>query len=388
MIIPYGKHKIYKQDINQVVKTLKSNFLTQGPLTTEFENKISNYCKSKYSVASNSATSSLHISCLALGLKKGHALWTVPNTFVASANCGLYCGASIDFVDIDKNNLNIDVEKLELKLIKSKKTNTLPKIIVTVHFAGQPTIQEEIYKLSKKYHFKIIEDASHSLGSLRNNERVGNCKYSDITVFSFHPVKMITTIEGGIATTNSKKIYQLLKLYSSHGIQKDKKQFFNKKNHSNYYEMQKLGLNYRMSDVQAALGISQLSKIERFISKRNYLAKLYKKNLSHLPIHFQTILDNNLSSYHLFTINFLEKRHIQSKRKIIDQLNKKKINVGVHYIPVHLHPYYAELGFKPNMFPVAEQHYKSTISLPIFYELKKQQVLYISFILEKILKKL
>lgn len=388
MIIPYGKHKIYKKDITEVVKTLKSNFLTQGPLTTEFENKISDFCKSKYSVASNSATSSLHISCLALGLKKGDALWTVPNTFVASANCGLYCGSNIDFVDIDKNTLNIDIEKLEAKLKKSKKTNTLPKIIVSVHFAGQPTIQEAIYQLSKKFNFKIIEDASHSLGSLRNNERVGNCKYSDITVFSFHPVKMITTIEGGIATTNSKKIYQLLKLYSSHGIQKDKKKFFNKINQSNYYEMQKLGLNYRMSDVQAALGISQLSKIETFIKKRNYIAKLYKKNFSHLPIHFQTILDNNFSSYHLFTINFLEKKHIQSKKKIIDQLNKKKINVGVHYIPVHLHPYYLNLGFKPKMFPVAEQHYKSTISLPIFYELKKQQVLYISFILEKILKKL
>ncbi len=387
MTFPYGKHKIFNSDIKSVIKVLQSNSLTQGPLPLKFESEIAKYCKSKYSVSANSATSCLHISCLALGLKKGDFLWTVPNTFVASANCGIYCGANVDFVDIDKYSLNIDIEKLENKLIIAKKNKKLPKIVVSVHFAGQPTIQEKIYALSKKYKFKIIEDASHSLGSKRNTSITGNCKFSDITVFSFHPVKMITTIEGGVATTNSKTIYKLLKLYSSHGIEKDKKNFVHKKYPSNYYEMQGLGYNYRMNDVQASLGLSQLQKIDKFLIKRNAIAALYKKNLKDLPIRFQKIDKNNYSSYHLFTINFLEKNHIKNKFKLIKKLRNNKINVGVHYIPVHLHPYYCKKGFKNNMFPVSENHFKSTISLPIYYDLNVGQINYISDLLVHLLKK-
>ena len=287
-MFPYSRQSIYKKDILSVVRVLKSDFLTQGPLVNKFEKKILNYVKAKYAVATNSGSSALHIACLALNLKKGDIVWTVPNTFAATANCALLCGAKVDFVDIDKNTWNMCVRSLEKKLQKEK--NKLPKIVIPVHFAGQPTEQKKIWELSKKFKFKIIEDASHSLGAKHFIEPVGSCKWSDITVFSFHPVKIITTGEGGMATTNNKKYSDQMKIFLSNGIVKDSKLFkFKKKNQPWYYEYQKTGFNYRMNEISASIGISQLSRLKGFLKKRNNIAKLYKKILDKLFIRYQKI---------------------------------------------------------------------------------------------------
>ena len=278
--IPYGKQTVTKNDIKAVTEVLQSDFLTQGPKVEEFEIKISSYTKSKYSVAVNSATSALHIACLSLGLKKGDILWTSPNTFVASSNCALHIGAKIDFVDINSEDFNIDIDRLEEKLKHAQKKKCLPKILIPVHLAGQPTIQERIYKLSKKFGFKIIEDASHSIGASRRGEKVGSCRWSDITVFSFHPVKIITTAEGGIATTNNKQLYEKMCLFRSHGITKDKERFISKDFGDWHYEQQDLGFNFRMNDLQATLGISQLKNLDSFVSKRNDIADSYNRKLN------------------------------------------------------------------------------------------------------------
>ena len=295
-MIPYSRQSIQKKDINSVIQVLKSNFLTQGPKVEQFEKSIRKITKAKYSVAVNSATSALHLACISLGLKKNEYLWTVPNTFVASANCALHCGAKVDFVDIDSNTLNISLEKLEIKL-KNTIKKKLPKILVTVHFAGLPTMQDEIFKLSKKYKFKIIEDASHSIGAKYKSEPVGSCKWSDITIFSFHPVKIITTGEGGMLLTNKKYVAEKSRILRTHGIIKSK-------NNDWYYEQRYLGYNYRMSDIHASLGISQVRRLKKFISKRNEIAALYKRELSNLPLDFQQIDKNAISSYHLFVIKF------------------------------------------------------------------------------------
>ena len=278
-MIPYSRQQIDNKDIKSINKVLKSKFITQGSQINIFEKKICIKVDSKYGVAVNSATSALHISCLALGLKKKEYLWTVPNTFIASANCGLYCGARIDFVDIDEDTFNISIEKLKKKLILAKKNKKIPKIIVAVDFGGNPYDHKTLYELSKKYKFKIITDASHSLGSRYKNYKVGNCKWSDITVFSFHPVKPITTAEGGIAVTNNKILYDKLKILRNHGISRDVKKYKKKINHKWYYEQIDLGFNYRMNELQAALGISQLKKLDSFNLKRNKIAKIYKKKI-------------------------------------------------------------------------------------------------------------
>ena len=321
-MIPYSKQYISNDDINEVKKVLKSNFLTQGNVVKKFEEKISEYVGSKYAVAVSSASAGLHISCLALNLKKDDILWTVPNTFVASASCGLHCGAKIDFVDIDIKTKNISIDYLTEKLKISKKNNTLPKILIPVHFAGQPTLQEEIYYLSKKYNFKIIEDASHSLGSRRLNNKVGNCKWSNLTVFSFHPVKPITTAEGGVITTNDKRYYEDLKILRDHGILRDREKLKIKSYW--YYEQIKLGFNYRMNEIQAALGIGQLKKLDKFTNFRNKAANFYIKHLKGLPIYLPTIEQNNLSSFHLFVISFNEKKKSYSYDNIFNKLRKKK----------------------------------------------------------------
>ena len=303
-MIPYSRQNINQQDVLEVNKVLRSNFLTQGNNVRKFEKIISKYTKAKYSVAVNSASSALHIACLALGIKKNDIVWTVPNTFVASANCAIHCGATVDFVDIDPDDWNISISSLQKKLEIAKIRNKLPKLIVPVHFAGLPSNQEKIWALSKKYKFKILEDASHSIGAKYKNQRSGSCKWSDITVFSFHPVKIITTGEGGMALTNNKILSDRMKILRTNGISQSN--FINKKNKMKpwYYEHQTPGFNYRMNDISAALGISQFKRLKLFVDKRNKIAKKYIKYFKNTPIKFQKINKDCYSSYHLFPIKF------------------------------------------------------------------------------------
>ncbi len=373
-MIPYSTQKIDKKDIKEVIKTLKSPFLTQGPKVTQFEKVISSSVNAKYAAATNSATSALHISCMALGFKKGDILWTTPNTFVASSNCALHLGGKVDFVDIDYLTGNIDLRLLEKKLIHAKKKGKLPKILVPVHFAGFPTEQDKIFRLSKKYKFKIIEDASHSLGAKYKNEKVGSCKWSDISIFSFHPVKIITTLEGGVAVTNNKLIYDKLKLFLNHGITKNQKKFKFKNKKLWYYEQQLLGLNFRMTDVSAALGLSQLKKLKSFVAVRNKIARNYNKHLSQKYLYIPKIEKNVLSSFHLYVIK-VKNEYLKYHEKLFNYLRKNKINVNLHYIPVHLHPYYRKLGFKKGDFKESEKHAQTSISIPIFPGLKLRQIL-------------
>tara|TARA_A100001015_G_scaffold281832_1_gene345465 strand:- start:431 stop:1612 length:1182 start_codon:yes stop_codon:yes gene_type:complete len=384
--IPYGKQTVTKNDIKAVTEVLQSDFLTQGPKVEEFEIKISSYTKSKYSVAVNSATSALHIACLSLGLKKGDILWTSPNTFVASSNCALHIGAKIDFVDINSEDFNIDIDRLEEKLKHAEKKKCLPKILIPVHLAGQPTIQERIYELSKKFGFKIIEDASHSIGASRKGEKVGSCRWSDITVFSFHPVKIITTAEGGIATTNNKQLYEKMCLFRSHGITKDKERFISKDFGDWHYEQQDLGFNFRMNDLQATLGISQLKNLDSFVSKRNDIADSYNRKLNSDLIKTPFVNNNNYSSFHLYVIRLKNERINKTHKDIFKNLRKSGIGVNLHYIPVHLHPYYKKLGFKEGDFPNAEDYAQSAISIPMFPGLKTKEQNKVIKIINEIVK--
>lgn len=384
MTIPYNKQFIDKSDIKSVLKVLKSNLITQGPNVEKFEKAISKKVNSRYAVASNSATSSLHLACMAIGLKKGDWLWTSPNSFVASSNCGLLCGAKIDFIDINPSTYNLDVDCLEKKLVKAKKSKKLPKVVVPVHFAGLPCEMKKIFELSKKYKFKIIEDASHALGAKYNSEDIGNCKYSDIAVFSFHPIKMITTIEGGVATTNNQKYADQMSKLRTHGIVKEKFKMKRKKEGNWYYEQNDLGLNYRMNDVQAALGLSQLKKLNKFLKKRREIAKLYIKKLKNSPVNFQLENLKLKSSYHLFVIEIQKGKKL--KKKIFDILRRNNILVNVHYIPIHLQPYYMKnFGFKKGQFKLAENYYDRAISLPIYYSLSNSRVQSIINLIKKYL---
>ena len=373
-MINYGRQFIDDEDIQAVVETLKSDFLTQGSKVPEFESAVCDRVNAKFAVAANSATSALHLACLAVDLKEGDIVWTVPNTFVASSNCALYCGAKVDFVDIDKDTWNICTDKLRIKLEESKQKNLLPKAVIPVHFSGQPTIQEEIYKLSREYGFIIIEDASHSIGSSRNNEPSGSCKWSDIAIFSFHPVKMITTGEGGMALTNNEEYAKKMDLFRSHGISRDSN--FLEKNDlpKYYYEQHSLGYNYRMTDIHAALGISQLRKLDKFIDTRNKIALRYDSELKELPLHLPYIAEGNKSSYHLYVIKVKDTFSKQKSRdKIYSELIEMGIGVNLHYLPVHLHPYYRKLGFFDNQYPVSENYADNALSIPIFYSLTDDQ---------------
>ena len=371
-MIPYGRQSISRKDIKKVINVLKSDFITQGPVLDKFEASLASKVGVKYAVASNSATSSLLISCLALGLSENDLLWTSPNSFVASANCALHCKAKIDFVDIDPDTGNISLDKLKEKLINAKKNNILPKIIIPVHYSGQPTDQKEIRKLSIRYGFKIIEDASHSLGANYSKEKVGSCKWSDITVFSFHPVKIITTCEGGISTTNSKKLKDKMLMFRTHGITKNQNEMVNKNESKNlwYYEQQLLGFNFRLSDVHAALGLSQLDDLEKFVKKRNEIAKRYNKKLQSTSLELPVIKNHNYSSFHLYVIK--TKNKIERK-KVFKYLRNKNIGVNVHYIHIHLHPYYKKLGFKKGDYPVCENFCSRIISIPIYPNLSKKE---------------
>lgn len=364
MKINYSKHNISKKDITSVIKVLKSDFLTQGPTVKFFEKKIKKIVSAKYAFAVNSATSGLHVACMSIGISKNDVVWTSPNSFVASSNCALYCGAKIDFVDIDLKNYSLCPTKLENKL-KSTKKKFLPKAIVLVHFAGYATNLERIKRLSKKYNFKIIEDASHALGGKYKNSYIGNCQFSDVCVFSFHPVKSITTGEGGLITTNSKKISAKINLFRNHGINRDKKFLLNKTLKINHYEQIELGFNYRMSDIAAALGISQANRLKKFTHKRISVAKFYDKELINLPI--QKPIFSKDSSWHLYVI-LLKNNSI--RKKLFEFLKKKKINCQIHYIPIHIHPYYKKIGFKKKDFPNSVEYYERCLSLPIFFDLK------------------
>ncbi len=384
-IFPYSRQKISSEDIKTVSRVLRSDFITQGPEVKKFEKKICQTVKSKYSVAVNSATSALHIACMALDFKKNDTLWTVPNTFVASANCALHLGGKVDFVDINYQTGNIDVDLLEQKLIKSKRNKKLPKILIPVHFAGLPTEQDRIWKLAKKFNFKIIEDASHSLGSRYKGNITGNCKWSDITVFSLHPVKIITTGEGGIATTNDEKVYKKLQMFKNHGITKEKSQFIFKKNKYNdwYYEQQYLGLNFRMNEISAALGLSQLKKLKNFVKERNKIADYYKKNLDRKYILLPNFSKEFYSSFHLFVIKIKHEKYKFLRRKLFNLLRKKNYFVQVHYIPVHLQPFYRKnFKFEKKALDNSVKHSESSISLPIYPGLKKK----ILFNIVKIIK--
>lgn len=377
MKIPYGKQSINQDDIDSVVQILKSDWLTQGPTIESFENVAIRHNGSKYALAVNSATSALHIACKALGLSKGDILWTSPNTFAASSNCALYCEASVDFVDIDEETFNMCNYKLEEKLKIASKKNALPKIVVPVHFGGASCDMEYIFKLSKEYGFSIIEDASHAVGGTYSGSYVGSCKYSDVTVFSFHPVKILTTGEGGIAFTNNKEIADKMALYRTHGISRDASKMHNNIHGDWYYEQLVLGLNYRITDIQAALGISQYKRLDNFVKIRNDIAKIYTDRLVDLPLATQKILSSAYSSYHLYVLKFLEQDHIDNKREIFNFLRKNGIGVNVHYIPVHTHPYYKKLGFDWGDFPNSENYYYSAISIPMYPDLSMDEQGYV-----------
>ena len=363
--LPYGKQNITEDDINEVTKVLQSDFLTQGPKVPIFEEEICRKVNSKYAIASNSATSSLHLACMALGLSQDDILWTSPITFVASANCALYCGASVDFVDINQKNALIDINLLEEKLVEADKVGKLPKILVPVHLAGSSCDMKSIYKLSQKYGFYVIEDASHAIGGKYLDQPVGSCLYSDITIFSFHPVKIITTGEGGIATTNCKKLAETMKELRSHGITKDQNKFTEKKENEKWrYEQQKLGFNYRLTDISASLGLSQLKRLESIVEERNLLFENYKKHLCFYDLNMIEIPKGVYSALHLAILRF---RDINLQSKLYETLRKYSIGSQVHYIPVHLQPYYkSHFGFKEGDFPQAELYSKTCLSLPLF----------------------
>ena len=364
MKINYSKQNINEDDIKSVIKVLKSNFLTQGPNIKIFEDKVKKMVRAKYAYAVNSATSGLHVACMSIGITKNDIVWTSPNSFVASSNCALYCGAKIDFVDIDLKTYNLCSKKLEDKLKLTKKKN-LPKAIVLVHFAGYTKDLAKIKKLSIQYGFKIIEDSSHALGAKYNGGYIGNCRFSDVCVFSFHPVKSITTGEGGMITTNSKKISSKLKLFRNHGINRDKRFLVDKTKKINHYEQVELGFNYRMNDLEAALGISQLNRLKKFINKRTKIAKFYDNELTNLPIQKPIFTKN--SSWHLYVI-LLKNKNI--RQKLFNFLKRKDINCQIHYIPIHTHPFYKKIGFKKNDFPNSVEYYEKCLSLPIFFDLK------------------
>ena len=372
-MIPYGKQDINQHDIDAVVNVLQSDFITQGAQVPAFEKTLANYCHASYAVAVNSATSALHIACLALGLGKGDYLWTSPITFVASANCALYCGAQVDFVDIDAQTYNLCPEQLEQKLIQAQKNNTLPKIIVAVHFAGQSCDMQKVHALSQQYGFKIIEDASHAIGGKYLDQPIGNCRYSDITVFSFHPVKIITTAEGGLATTNQLELAQRMQLLRSHGITRDIELMDTETQGDWYYQQIELGFNYRMTELQAALGISQMQRLDDFVAKRHTLQQRYDALLKGLPIILPYQSPDCYSALHLYPIQLKLEDIKLSRRQVFDTLRTQDIGVNVHYIPVYQQPYYQQLNIAQDSCPIADSYYRQAISLPLFYGLTIEQ---------------
>ncbi|PLA74886.1 UDP-4-amino-4,6-dideoxy-N-acetyl-beta-L-altrosamine transaminase [Hydrogenovibrio sp. SC-1] len=367
-MIPYGKQLISEDDIDAVKAVLKSDYLTQGEQVPAFEQAIAQECKARYAVAVNSATSALHIACLALGVSNGDWVWTSPNTFVASANCARYCGAEVDFVDIDPQTYNMSVSALKEKLLVAEQHGKLPKVVIPVHFAGQPCDMKAIYQLSQQFGFAIIEDAAHAIGAQYQDQPVGSCRYSDVTVFSFHPVKIITTAEGGVAMTNQPGLAEKMKLLRSHGVTREPQLMYDcpsvdAERGAWFYQQVDLGFNYRMTDLQAALGLSQLKQLEAFVEKRHQLAQVYHQSLKNFPLKLPFQSEGNRSSYHLFPIQL--ETEVVSRQQFFDRLREKGLGVNVHYIPVHTQPYYQQRGFRVGDYPVAEAYYRKAISIPL-----------------------
>jgi UDP-4-amino-4,6-dideoxy-N-acetyl-beta-L-altrosamine transaminase len=372
--IPYSRQEISQSDIRAVIAVLQSDFLTQGPMVPGFEQLVASYCGAKHALAVNSATSALHIACLALDLGPGDWLWTSPNTFVASANCGLYCGAQVDFVDIDPRTYNLCPQALESKLIAAKCEGRLPKVLVPVHLCGQSCDMRAIYELSQRFGFKIIEDASHAIGAKYTGVPIGNCRYSDITIFSFHPVKIITTGEGGMALTNSPALADRMLRHSSHGITSDANKMHSRSAEEIWnYQQISLGFNYRMTDIQAALGVSQMTRLDEFVNKRQLIAKRYDDALAGFPLLTPWQHPDSYSSYHLYPIRLKLSDSKKTQRQVYNKLRSAGIQVNLHYIPVYRQPYFEAKGFKAGYCPEAEQYHKEAISIPIYPTMSKAQ---------------
>jgi UDP-4-amino-4,6-dideoxy-N-acetyl-beta-L-altrosamine transaminase len=376
-VIPYGRQDVTDADVDAVQRVLRSDFLTQGPAVPRFEQCVASRAGVAHAVAVNSATAALHVACLALGVGPGDTLWTVPNTFVASANCGRYCGAAVDFVDIDPETWNISIPHLREKLAQARRVGQLPRVVVPVHFAGQPPDQEAIWELAQEYGFHVLEDASHAVGATRHGEPVGSCRWSHITVFSFHPVKIITAGEGGAALTNDAELAERMAVFRSHGITRDPARLSytgavdldaadRLAPPSFYYEQQMLGFNYRMTDIHAALGASQMERLDQYVDRRNALASRYDARLQGLPLQLPCVRPGNRSAYHLYVVRLPDGGSSLSWRTVFDELRRRGIGVNVHYLPVHLQPYYRRLGFAPGQFPEAERHGRTAVTLPLF----------------------
>ncbi|MBC2770572.1 UDP-4-amino-4,6-dideoxy-N-acetyl-beta-L-altrosamine transaminase [Pusillimonas minor] len=372
-MIPYGRQDITQDDIDAVVAVLRSNFLTQGPQVPRFEAKLAAYCGGAYAVAVNSATSALHVACLALGLGEGDWLWTTPNTFVASANCALYCGAQVDFVDIDPHSWNMCPQALAKKLAVAEKAGRLPRIVVPVHLCGTSCDMLAIHELGQRYGFKIIEDASHAIGARYRGEPVGNCRHSDITVFSFHPVKIVTTAEGGATLTNRADLAEKMALLRSHGITRDPRLMSKAPDGPWYYEQVGLGFNYRMTELHAVLGVSQMDRLDEYVSRRHEIATRYDELLAGLPLRIQQRAD--YSALHLYVIRLNLEEIKKSHREVFVALRERGVGVNLHYIPVHTQPYYRAMGFAEGDFPEAERYYSEAISLPMYPGLTEADLL-------------
>lgn len=372
-MIPYGRQEIIQADIDAVIEVLRSDYLTQGPIVPSFEQAVAQHVGAKHAVAVNSATSALHIACLALGLGPGDWLWTTPITFVASANCGLYCGAKVDFVDIDPRTYNLCPKALAEKLDQAERAGCLPKIVIPVHLCGQPCDMAAIHALSERYGFRIIEDASHAIGGKYHEEYIGNCRFSDVTIFSFHPVKIITTAEGGMATSNDPSLAEQMSLLRSHGITRNPSLMTHEPDGPWYYQQIDLGFNFRMTELQAALGASQLQRLDKFVERRHALARRYDEMLASFPVITPWQHPDSYSALHLYVVRINSAHTSQSRRKIFESLQKQGIGVNVHYIPVHTQPYYKNLGFKSGDFPQAENYYTEAISLPMFHAMTETQ---------------
>jgi UDP-4-amino-4,6-dideoxy-N-acetyl-beta-L-altrosamine transaminase len=372
-MIPYGRQDITQADIDAVLEVLKSDFLTQGPMVPRFEQRVAQHVGVSHALAVNSATSALHIACLALGLGPGDRLWTTPITFVASANCGLYCGAQVDFVDIDPRTYNLCPLALAHKLEQAEREGRLPKVVVPVHLCGQPCDMQAIHALARRYGFKVIEDASHAIGGKYRGEFIGNCRYSDITVFSFHPVKIITTAEGGMALTNDAELASKMALLRSHGITRDPALMTHEADGPWYYQQVDLGFNYRMTELQAALGVSQMERLDQYVARRHQLARRYDQLLARLPVITPWQHPDSYSGLHLYVIRLQLDKIGKTHRQVFESLREQGIGVNLHYIPVHTQPYYQRMGFKVGDFPLAESYYSEAISLPMFQTMSEEQ---------------